>query len=51
MITAADQYFQRQARLRPLEIAFWLATLLPFVAAFTEKSWDGLALVTEETIA
>ena len=33
MITAASDFFQRQARVRPLEIAFWLATLLPFVVA------------------
>ncbi|HEY3077925.1 MAG TPA: branched-chain amino acid ABC transporter permease [Burkholderiales bacterium] len=32
-MASADQYFERQARLRPLEIAFWLATLLPFVVA------------------
>jgi branched-chain amino acid transport system permease protein len=32
-LASADQYFERQARLRPLEIAFWLATLLPFVVA------------------
>jgi branched-chain amino acid transport system permease protein len=32
-LASADQYFRRQARLRPLEIAFWLATLLPFVVA------------------
>jgi branched-chain amino acid transport system permease protein len=30
---ASVEYFQRQARVRPLEIAFWLATLLPFVLA------------------
>jgi len=29
--TAASQYFERQIRWRPLEIAFWLAALLPFV--------------------
>ena len=28
---AAVDYFRRQARWRPLELAFWLATLLPFV--------------------
>ena len=28
--TAASQYFERQIRWRPLEIAFWLAALLPF---------------------
>ena len=27
----ADEYFRRQARLRPLEVAFWAATLLPFL--------------------
>ncbi|TMH45719.1 MAG: branched-chain amino acid ABC transporter permease [Betaproteobacteria bacterium] len=27
----ADEYFRRQARVRPLEAAFWAATLLPFV--------------------
>ena len=27
----AKEYFERQRRWRPLEIAFWLATLLPFV--------------------
>jgi len=32
-LASANQYFERQARLRPLEIAFWLATLLPFVVA------------------
>jgi branched-chain amino acid transport system permease protein len=32
-LASANAYFQRQARLRPLEIAFWLATLLPFVVA------------------
>jgi len=30
---ASVEYFQRQARWRPLEIVFWLATLLPFVVA------------------
>jgi branched-chain amino acid transport system permease protein len=30
---SAAGYFARQVRWRPLEIAFWLATLLPFVAA------------------
>ena len=29
----ASRYFEKQIRLRPLEIAFWLATLLPFVVA------------------
>jgi branched-chain amino acid transport system permease protein len=33
VITAASDYFRRQARLRPLEIVFWLALLLPFVVA------------------
>ncbi|TMG73612.1 MAG: branched-chain amino acid ABC transporter permease [Betaproteobacteria bacterium] len=28
---ASVDYFRRQARWRPLEIAFWLATLLPFL--------------------
>jgi branched-chain amino acid transport system permease protein len=28
---AAADYFRQQARWRPLEIAFWLATLLPFI--------------------
>jgi branched-chain amino acid transport system permease protein len=28
---ASVDYFQRQARIRPLEVVFWLATLLPFV--------------------
>ncbi len=32
-MASANEYFQRQARLRPLEIAFWLATLLPFIVA------------------
>ena len=32
-MASADQYFRGQARLRPLEVAFWLATLLPFVVA------------------
>jgi len=32
-LASADQYFRGQARLRPLEVAFWLATLLPFVVA------------------
>ena len=32
-MASAEQYFHRQARVRPLEIAFWLATLLPFVVA------------------
>ena len=32
-MASANEYFQRQARLRPLEMAFWLATLLPFVVA------------------
>ncbi len=30
---SAKEYFRRQARVRPLEIAFWAATLLPFVVA------------------
>jgi branched-chain amino acid transport system permease protein len=30
-LESASHYFQRQARWRPLEIAFWLCTLLPFV--------------------
>jgi branched-chain amino acid transport system permease protein len=30
---ASVDYFRRQARLRPLEIAFWIATLLPFLVA------------------
>jgi branched-chain amino acid transport system permease protein len=29
----ADSYFHAQARLRPAEVVFWLATLLPFVVA------------------
>ena len=29
----AGRYFERQVRWRPLEIAFWLATLLPFAIA------------------
>ena len=32
-MASASQYFTQQARLRPLEIVFWLATLLPFVVA------------------
>jgi branched-chain amino acid transport system permease protein len=28
---ASADYFRRQARWRPIELAFWLATLLPFV--------------------
>jgi len=30
-LASASVYFRQQARIRPLEIAFWLATLLPFV--------------------
>ena len=30
-MTAPQLYFQSRARWRPVEIAFWLATLLPFV--------------------
>ena len=32
-MASASQYFTQQTRWRPLEIAFWLATLLPFVLA------------------
>jgi branched-chain amino acid transport system permease protein len=32
-LAGASDEFQRQIRWRPLEIAFWLATLLPFVLA------------------
>ena len=30
-MASASVFFRQQARIRPLEIAFWLATLLPFV--------------------
>jgi branched-chain amino acid transport system permease protein len=30
-LPSAKQYFRQQAHVRPLEIAFWVATLLPFV--------------------
>jgi branched-chain amino acid transport system permease protein len=30
-LASADPYFQQQIRWRPLEIAFWLSALLPFV--------------------
>jgi branched-chain amino acid transport system permease protein len=32
-LASASHYFEKQIRLRPLEIVFWLATLLPFVVA------------------
>jgi branched-chain amino acid transport system permease protein len=32
-LAGAKEYFRRQARVRPLEIVFWAATLLPFVVA------------------
>jgi len=32
-LASAKHYFARQARVRPLEIAFWAATLAPFVVA------------------
>jgi branched-chain amino acid transport system permease protein len=32
-LESASRYFEKQIRLRPLEIVFWLATLLPFVVA------------------
>jgi branched-chain amino acid transport system permease protein len=32
-LASAKDYFARQARVRPLELAFWAATLLPFVVA------------------
>jgi branched-chain amino acid transport system permease protein len=32
-LASAELYFRRQVRVRPLEIAFWAATLLPFVVA------------------
>ncbi|HZD20540.1 MAG TPA: branched-chain amino acid ABC transporter permease [Burkholderiales bacterium] len=32
-MASASEHFRRQVRVRPLEIAFWAATLLPFVVA------------------
>jgi branched-chain amino acid transport system permease protein len=45
-LASASQYFQQQARWRPLEIAFWLATLLPFVATPSYLSLASQVAIT-----
>ena len=44
--TAAGEFFERQIRWRPLEIAFWLATLLPFVLAPNHLSLASQIAIT-----
>jgi branched-chain amino acid transport system permease protein len=43
---SAGNYFRQQTRWRPLEIAFWLATLLPFVATPSYLSLASQVAIT-----
>ena len=43
---SAERHFRDQARWRPLEVAFWLATLLPFVVAPTYLSLASQVAIT-----
>jgi branched-chain amino acid transport system permease protein len=43
---SAGHYFRQQTRWRPLEIAFWLATLLPFVATPSYLSLASQVAIT-----
>ena len=43
---SAKDYFRREVRWRPLEIAFWLATLLPFVATPSYLSLASQVAIT-----
>ena len=45
-MASASQYFTQQTRWRPLEIAFWLATLLPFVLAPSYLSLASQVAIT-----
>jgi branched-chain amino acid transport system permease protein len=45
-LASASEYFRRQARVRPLEIAFWVATLLPFVVAPSYLSLASQVAIT-----
>jgi branched-chain amino acid transport system permease protein len=45
-LASASQYFTQQTRWRPLEIAFWLATLLPFVLAPSYLSLASQVAIT-----
>jgi len=45
-LASANQYFAQQTRWRPLEIAFWLATLLPFVLAPSYLSLASQVAIT-----
>jgi branched-chain amino acid transport system permease protein len=45
-LASASQYFTQQARWRPLEIAFWLATLLPFAFAPSYLSLASQVAIT-----
>jgi len=43
---SAGHYFRQQTRWRPLEVAFWLATLLPFVATPSYLSLASQVAIT-----
>ena len=45
-MASASACFERQIRWRPLEVAFWLATLLPFVAAPSYLSLASQVAIT-----
>jgi branched-chain amino acid transport system permease protein len=45
-LESAKDYFRREVRWRPLEIAFWLAALLPFVAAPSYLSLASQVAIT-----
>jgi branched-chain amino acid transport system permease protein len=45
-LASASEYFARQARVRPLEIAFWAATLLPFIVAPSYLSLASQVAIT-----
>jgi branched-chain amino acid transport system permease protein len=45
-LASASQYFRQQIRWRPLDIAFWLSTLLPFVLAPSYLSLASQVAIT-----